>query len=92
MLVALIIFIAFALISVGLIAYEAKHSVAVDPKAPFLHGDYDEDNDPTARHQEVFCKHCQFSKDGIVCLKDTVAEITDERVANCKRTSMFIAK
>ena len=93
MIIGLIIFIGLALVSIGLIIYEANNSVEVDPQEPFIYGDYDEGKDPILRHQQVFCMNCQFSKDGIICTNgDTLADITNERVKQCKKESMFIAK
>ena len=90
--IPLIIFIIFALVSVFLMMYEAKHSVEVNPKEPFLRGDYDEKNDPTLKHQRVFCENCQFFDGTSICLAEPMSEITDARVSHCKATSMFVPK
>ena len=37
-----------------------NNSVEVDSKIPFIYGDYDEWNDPTKKHERVFCKNCAF--------------------------------
>jgi len=47
--VALIIIIAFFAIVSLIVIYEARHAITVDPKLPFLHGDYDPQKDPTLK-------------------------------------------
>lgn len=48
--IALFIFIIVAIIfivSVGFIIYEIQHAPLVDPKMPFLHGDYEQKDSET---------------------------------------------
>ena len=77
------------LIGMGVLVYEAKHSIPVDPNLPFLHDDYDDRNDPTLRYQRVFCSNCKFFDGGSICLNGTPAEVGDDRVEHCKKNSMF---
>jgi hypothetical protein len=43
----LIIFAVFFLLVTAMFTYEAKNAPTVPDDAPFLHDDYDPDNDPT---------------------------------------------
>ena len=90
--IVLIILISLLAITAILFKYEASKTVAVDPNKPFLHDDYDYRNDPTLKHQKVFCENCQFFDGTDICLKPNMSEINDARVEHCKTTSMFVPK
>ena len=86
----LIIF-GFVIIIFGLISYVINKSVEIDPKEPFLKGDYDERKDPTIKHLRVFCENCVFYKKG-KCEKQNNTKINDEIINECKSSSLFVVK
>ena len=71
---------------------EIISSEEVDNKNPFIYGDYDPKKDPTLKHVNLFCKHCEwFDGDSACLLKQNLGKITDDVVKNCKLNSFFKA-
>lgn len=51
--ILLFIVLAFGLVALAVLAYEIPRAKEVDPKEPFLYGDYDPKKDPTLESLEM---------------------------------------
>ena len=86
-----------AFLVIGLICfviYEMNHAIEVEPKKPFLFGDYDPSKDPTLEHTTNYCNNCKWlSKDNNKCRHFRVnGNITDAKVEECKMYNYFTEK
>ena len=80
------------LITVIIFKYETSHSITIDPKKPFLRGEYEHRDEQTLKHQKVFCENCQFFDGTDICLEEPMSVVNDARAKHCKAMSMFVPK